>query len=236
MPFALRHTDIRIQAEGVWLDALLSSAPDVHGLLIFAVPYLTPPRESHENHAADVLRTRGYATLLVSLLTPYEEARDPDVRFDISLLSQRLQALVAWMDQQPDLAGLPLGLLCADTVAAAAIRYLVREPDRVAALATLSGRADLAGADPLRRLDVPTLMLLPATVADLGPRSAQAHALLTCEKSWLEIEGAGVRFTEAGALETALDAAGAWFVRHLPPRTPRVVPATVAESADVSGA
>lgn len=218
MTFILRHSDIRIQAGNVWLDALLSSAPDVQGLIVYAAPYLTPLRASHAHRAAAVLRARGYATLLASMLTPYEESRDPDVQFDISLLSQRLQALVAWSDQQPELSGLPLGLLGTDTLAAAAIRYVLRDPVRVSALVSLAGRADLAGAEPLRRLATPTMMVLPADVSDLKERSTHAYSLLRCERSWREIEGASEGFVETGVLEEANASAADWFARYLPQR------------------
>ncbi len=167
MKLTLRHTDIRIQAERVWLDALLSHAPDVRGLIIQAAPYISQLSESRENHAARHLREEGFGTLLVSMLTPYEESRDPDVRYDISLLTRRLQALLVWIDQQPRLSGLPIGLLAIDTVAAAGVRHIAREPERISAMTIRCGRADLAGAEPLRRLAVPTLVQVPGNEPEL---------------------------------------------------------------------
>lgn len=218
MPLALRHTDIRIQAERVWLDALLSSAPDVKGLLICATPYVTRLRDSREALSAGILREYGYGTLVVSMLTPYEESRDPDVRYDVSMLGHRLQALIAWIEQQPDLEELPLGLLAVDTVAAAAIRYLVREPERIGALVSRAGRADLAGADPLRRLRTPTLMLVPEAEPNLSHSSAQAYQLLGSEKVWQTLGHTSATLIEPGALEASAHAAAEWFTTHLPMR------------------
>lgn len=225
MSYALRHTDIRIQAERVWLDALLSHSPAVRGLVVIAVPYLSRLRESRENYAAGILRDAGFGTLIVSMLTPYEEARDPDVRFDVSLLQHRLQALVTWVDQQPGLAGLPLGLLAVSTVVSAGVRQLVRDPERIAALVSRAGRADLAGADPLRRLRVPILMLLPEADREIRAPAEQAYALLSGVRQWRAIPDASLGFIEPGTLEAASMAARDWFLTHMPATSAMAEPA-----------
>lgn len=217
-PLQLRHTDIRIQAERAWLDALLSFAPDVRGLIICAAPYIGHLRDSRDNYAAGILRDAGYGTLIVSMLTPYEESRDPDVRYDVALLGNRLQALLTWIDQQPYLAGLPLGLLTTGTVAAAGIRQLVREPERVGALVSRAGRADLAGAEPLRQLIVPILMQVPGEARELSKPSLQAYSLLRATKQWHEISNASLSFIEPGVLEAITREACEWFALHLPAR------------------
>ncbi|HEX5125709.1 MAG TPA: alpha/beta hydrolase [Rhodocyclaceae bacterium] len=216
MTLALRHTDIRIQAERVWLDALLSYAPDVRGLIVIAAPYIGRLRDSRENHSAASLRDAGFGTLMISMLTPYEENRDPDVRFDVPLLHHRMQALLAWIDQQPQLTGLPIGILAIDTIASACVRLLSKEPERVSAVVTRSGRADLAGADPLRKLHVPTLMLMPGAETDLRAPSEHAYALIGGEKAWREFPDVSAGFIEPGALESSAAAARDWFTQHLP--------------------
>jgi hypothetical protein len=216
MKYALRHADIRIQAERVWLDALLSHAPDIRGLIIQAAPYISQLSESRENHAAKRLREAGFGTLVVSMLTPYEESRDPDVRYDVSLLTRRLQALLTWIDQQPQLTGLPIGLLAIGTVAAAGVRHIAREPERISAMVIRCGRSDLAGAEPLRRLTIPTLVLVPGNEPELLGPNKQAYALMGSTKSWLEIPNASASLIEPGTLEISARAASEWFVTHVP--------------------
>ena len=220
MGYILRHTNIRIQAERAWLDALLSHAPDVRGLIIIAAPHIGSLNESRENIGAQRLREAGFGTLLVSMLTPYEEARDPDVRYDVSLLSHRLQAILTWIDQQPQLSGLPVGLLVIGTAAAAAVRLIVREPGRIAALCIRSGRADLAGADPLRRLRAPTMLQWPSRETELRRPNQQVFALLAEPKTWLEIPLASTSLIEPGALEASSQASRDWFLQHMPPAPP----------------
>jgi putative phosphoribosyl transferase len=225
MPLALRHTDIRIQAERAWLDALQSHAPDVNGLIVIAAPAIGRLRESRENYVASHMRQAHYGTLIVSMLTPYEESRDPDVKFDITLLHRRLEAIFEWIDQQPLWSGRPLGLMVTGTVASAAVRFLARAPQRAAALVTRSARADLAGAEPLRRLRVPTLMLVPGVEQDLRNNCEQAYALLGTEKAWRQFDEASAGFIEPGTLDAAATAAREWFVTHLPQHPPDEPPA-----------
>ena len=224
-PLSLRHTDIRIQAERAWLDALLSCAPDVRGLIVSISPWIGHLRDSREHYAAGILHEAGFGTLLVSVLTPYEESRDPDVRYAIALLGSRLQALLTWVEQQPGLGELPLGLLATGTMAAAAIRQLVREPGQVAALVSRAGRVDLAGAEPLRRLTVPILMQVPGEARELTQPSLQAYAHLGAPKQWHEVSNASACFIEPGTLEAVTSEAAGWFLQHLPPRQASAPPA-----------
>src|SRR3989304_158925 len=69
---------------------------------------------------AYALNGQGIATLLFDLLTPDEE-RDRANVFDIPLLAERLVAVVHWIDTEPALARLPLGLFGASPGAAAAL-------------------------------------------------------------------------------------------------------------------
>lgn len=220
MSYALRHTDLRIQADKVWLDAFLSHAPDVRGLVLCVSPWFGRLRDSREDYAARVLRDAGYATLLVSLLSAYEESRDPELRYDVSLLATRLQTVMLWVQHQPQLGGLPLGLQALGTVAAAGVRAIAREPEtmgeRIGAIVARSARADLAGAEPLRRLRVPTLMVMPGQEAALLPPAEQAYALIGADKAWKVVPYASVDFIEPGSLEAAASSARDWFLQHLP--------------------
>ena len=57
---------------------------------------------------------RYIATLLFDLLTPAEEIDRVNV-FNIALLTNRLVDVIGWLDSQPELAKLPLGLFGAST-------------------------------------------------------------------------------------------------------------------------
>lgn len=216
MPFSLRHSEIRIQADKVWLDAYLSFAPDVRGLAICAVPHLAKLREARESHLCGVIESAGFATLLLSVLTPYEDSRDPDLRYDIALISQRLAAVTNWIDHQPGMGELPLALVASSTVAAGAIRLVQQNSTRFSALVSKAGRIDLAGGAPLRQLQLPTLVILPGTETELSSSTRLAFELLTGPRQLLEIPRASADFAEPGALDAAAQASRDWLLANMP--------------------
>ncbi|MGO8907782.1 MAG: dienelactone hydrolase family protein [Bradyrhizobium sp.] len=161
------------------------------------------------------MNARGIATLLFDLLTPDEEADRANV-FDIPLLAVRLVDAVSWLDAQPSLAKLPLGLFGASTGAAAALVAATRLPRRVGAVVSRGGRPDLAG-DALDRVQAPTLLIVGG--ADFGVIELNERALerLQGPKALEIIPGASHLFPESGALEAVIDHAARWFERHLAP-------------------
>src|SRR5665647_3462068 len=88
---------------------------------------------------ATALNGQGMATLLFDLLTPEEEENRANV-FDIPLLADRLIEVVHWIDRQPELVRLPLGLFGASTGAAAALVAAARLGSRVGAVVSRGGR------------------------------------------------------------------------------------------------
>ena len=188
----------------------------MRGLIIVALPHHGPLRNSSEDIACQILRDNGFATLIVSLLTPYEATRDPDTVFDVSLLNSRLQASVGGVARQPELEQLPLGLLCAGTSASAAIRSLAQAPSQLHALVCRAARIDLAGAEPLKRLQKPILLLMPQDNAALRAPATAAYALIAAPRAWQDF--AGEDFSQPQTLAASMHAASDWFGQHLPPR------------------
>lgn len=219
MPFTLRHAELRIQAGPVWLDAFLGFAPDVRGLVLCAVPHLARLREARETRVCQALEAAGFGTLLLSLLTPYEDSRDPDVRYDIALICQRLQAIVSWVEHQPVMDEKPLGIIASSTIAAGAMRLANQEPGRFSALVSKAGRIDLAGAAPLRQIQPPCLVLIPGEEPELRHATSAAYSLLGCEKRLFVVEGAGEDFIEPGSLESASQEAAKWLSERMPLET-----------------
>lgn len=207
----------RIQADRVWLDAQLVRAKEGSGLVLLANLHVARLGHSRDAHAARLLREGGLHTLQLNLLSDYEEQRDPDLRYDIARLDRRLRAAVSWQQQQPAFAELPLCLLATDTIAAAAIRLLAREPGLAQALVCRAGRPELAGANPLRTLAVPTLFQLPGAEPARAAPTAQARRLLNGPHDWQEHPTASAGYIEPGCLDTAMREACAWFLQHLVP-------------------
>ena len=164
---------------------------------------------------AGALNARGIATLLFDLLTLEEEADRGNV-FDISLLADRLVDGVRWLQRQPSVAELPLGLFGASTGAAAALVAAARLPRRIRAVVSRGGRPDLAG-DALELVRAPTLLIVGG--ADLGVIELNKRALeqMRAPKAMEIVPGASHLFPEPGALEAVIGLAARWFERHLGP-------------------
>jgi putative phosphoribosyl transferase len=162
---------------------------------------------------ADALNARGMATLLFDLLTPTEEADRANV-FDIRLLAKRLVDVIKWLETEPSLARLPLGLFGASTGAAAALVAAAAIPDRVGAVVSRGGRPDLAG-DALVRVLAPTLLIVGGADFGVIELNEQALAQLGVPKALEIVPGASHLFPEEGALETVIELAARWFEQHL---------------------
>lgn len=174
----LRHTPIRIHADEQWLDGTLAHAPDVRAaVLLLAAAGEAPPD-------AAAVQAAGFATLELELLSAHEIAAGADAAFDIARLARRLVAALAWMVHQPQLAALKIGIVASGTACAAAVRALGSDEHGfpVEALVLRGGRADLAGAGPLRRLGTPTRFVLQAG-ADGEDIARLAFALLPAARA-----------------------------------------------------
>jgi len=164
---------------------------------------------------ARALNDRGIATLLFDLLTPAEEIDRVNV-FNIALLTSRLVDVIGWLDSQPGLAKLPLGLFGASTGAAAALVAAAKLPHRVGAVISRGGRPDLAG-DALDEVYAPTLLIVGGD--DFGVIDLNEHAMarLRGPKSLQIVPHASHLFPEPGALEAVIDHAARWLRQYLAP-------------------
>ncbi len=214
-----RQLPVSLPADHVWLDGLLAHSPQVKGLVVLLQTTVGQHRESREAYLASMLQRGGYATLILDLLTRYEDQRDPDIRYNVPLLATRVVAASDWIRHQPILKSYAVGLMAGGTASGAAIRAAARAPDRFATLVCRAGRPDLAGAGPLRSLLAPLRLVVGSEDGGLAMLQ-QAYALVTCIKDWSMVTGAGELFVEPGALERAGNLALDWFATHLPPPAP----------------
>jgi len=195
-------------------DLALPAGPP-QGLVLF-VHGSGSSRLSPRNRAvAGVLNRHGLATLLFDLLEE-DEALDRRRVFDIPLLATRVGAALDWVDGQPALRRLPLGLFGASTGSAAALQAAAERPGRVAAVVSRGGRPDLA-APVLPAVTAPTLLLVGGDDREVLALNRQAAAALGGAHRLDVVPGATHLFEEPGALEAVAEAAARWFVSHLAP-------------------
>ncbi len=171
---------------------------------------------------SEALNAAGFATLLFDLLRPEEEGDRAKV-FDIRLLADRLKDAIRWIDADPSLSSLPLGLFGASTGAAAALVAAAELGERIDAVVSRGGRPDLAGSK-LSRLRVPTLLIVGGDDNLVLVLNEQALASLGGPKALWVVPHATHLFPEPGAMEMVSKYAIDWFSLHLGPTAAKTAP------------
>lgn len=207
---------VAIPARGVRLEGALELPDAAIGIVLFAHGSGSGRRSPRNRYVAQTLRHAGLGTLLFDLLTA-EEDLDYARRFDIDLLTERLDHGVQFVSSHGPTHALPVGLFGASTGAAAALQVAARRPSEIRAVVSRGGRPDLAGERLLDRVCAPTLLIVGGNdygVIELN--EAARDALVHAERELAIVPGATHLFEEPGALEKAAHLAAQWFTRHLP--------------------
>jgi putative phosphoribosyl transferase len=210
---------VAIATAGVTLEADVVVPEPALGVVLFAHGSGSGRHSPRNRYVAGELQKAGLATVLADLLTPQEEQVDAQtgaLRFDISLLGERLVALTDWLVTQERTADLGVGLFGASTGAAAALVAAAERPVSVEAAVSRGGRPDLAGG-LLRLVRQPVLLIVgerDPTVLDLNRRAMQE---LGGETTLAIVPAASHLFEEPGALEQVARLAREWFLDHLQP-------------------
>jgi putative phosphoribosyl transferase len=209
---------VRIPQGEAVIDGDLAVPDHAEGLVVFAHGTGSGRHSPRNRFVAGELQRARLATLLLDLLTAEEEQidlRTRHLRFDIGLLARRLLAAARWVQDEPDVSGLPLGYFGASTGAAAALIAAADEPDLVAAVVSRGGRPDLAR-DRLERVRCPTLLIVGGADEAVLDLNRQALSRLVRAAAMLEVvPGATHLFEEPGALEAVAHLAEGWFTNHL---------------------
>lgn len=208
---------ITIPAGRVVLHGDLVVPPVPTGLVIFAHGSGSSRKSPRNQAVARELNAGGLATLLADLLTPEEESMDRwtgKLRFDIPFLGLRVVALIDWMEDEKEIAGLPLGLFGASTGAAAALLAAAARPNKVKAVVSRGGRPDLARS-ALSHVEAATLLIVGGYDDVVVDWNRDVLPMFAGEKELIVIPKATHLFEEPGALEEVARHAREWFERHL---------------------
>jgi dienelactone hydrolase len=208
---------IRVPVGKALLDGDLDSPSQSTGLVLFAHGSGSSRHSPRNQAVAAVLQQRGFATLLIDLLTKEEEAvdeRTAHLRFDIPMLADRLAGVADWLTEHPETSSLSIGLFGASTGGGAALVAATLRPSTVAAVVSRGGRPDLAGA-ALPHVTAPTLLIVGSRDTAVIQMNRDAMARMTGEVALEIVPGATHLFEEPGALERVSALAADWFERHL---------------------
>ena len=206
-----------IAAGDVTLKGFLEIPEDALGIVVFAHGSGSSRYSVRNNAVAAFLRRAGLGTLLFDLLTADEERVDQytrEHRFDIPLLSRRLEGAVRWLTMEPEAKELPIGLFGSSTGAAAALIAAAMLPDLVSAVVSRGGRADLAGG-MLARVKAPSLLIVGGDDPEVLRLNHAARKEMRCRSEVAVVTGATHLFEEPGALDEVATLTRDWFVTHL---------------------
>lgn len=205
-----------VESPEVRLDGDLVLPDNAGGLVVFAHGSGSSRYSTRNRAVAEVLQDKGFATLLLDLLTEDEEQADRrtmHLRFDIPLLAGRVAMAVEWASGHEPVRGLPLGLFGASTGAAAALVAAAGDKS-VQAVVSRGGRPDLAGG-ALGQVAAPTLLIVGSLDEQVVGLNRQAAELLTGQVRVEIVRGASHLFEEPGALDEVARLAAGWFGEHL---------------------
>ncbi|MBA3771578.1 MAG: dienelactone hydrolase family protein [Ramlibacter sp.] len=214
----LNAREVRIPAGDAWLYGDLATPPGFAGLVLFAHGSGSGRHSARNRRVAQQLQQAGIATLLFDLLTIEEERVDLHTRkhrFDIPLLTRRMQDACEWVWTRPELRSTRIGYFGASTGSAAAIIAAARLGERIAAVVSRGGRPDLAGPAVLAAVTAPTLLIVGGADHGVIELNLQALQHLKCPKDLVIVPGATHLFDERGALDAAAGAAVDWFQHHM---------------------
>ena len=212
-----RERPVRMAINQVTLEGNLAIPPDARGIVVFAHGSGSSRFSPRNRFVARVLQEAGLATLLFDLLTAEEEAidvRTAHLRFDISLLADRLVGVTDWLSRQPETRDLRIGYFGASTGAAAALVAASKRPEVIQAIVSRGGRPDLAG-EALRLVRAPTLFIVGGDDVPVLALNREAMTQLAAKTRLAIVPGASHLFEEPGALEEVARLAREWFQEHL---------------------
>ncbi|RRQ72279.1 hydrolase [Streptomyces griseofuscus] len=195
---------------------LVVQAPS-RAVVLFAHGNGSSRHSTRNRTVAAELRTAGYGTLLLDLLSEREErhdARNADHRFDIPLLAHRLVGAIDWLAEQPDTRGTPVVLFGASTGTAAALTAAAERPERVLAVVSRDGRPDLAG-DALEQVQAPVLLVVGGQDHEILRLNQDAARRLRAPHALHVVPDATHLFEDPRALAQVSAAARRWCDERL---------------------
>lgn len=204
---------IQIKQHDIILEGMLTIPESTQGLVLFAHGSGSSRLSPRNNFVADILNDAGLATLLIDLLTK-EEDQNYQTRFNIDLLTDRLNVVIQWLKKHSQTQNLDLGLFGSSTGAAAALRVAYELGKEIQAVVSRGGRPDLA-MNVLDRVTAPTLFIVGGNDFGVIELNQKAFARLTCSKKFEIVPHATHLFEEPGCLEEVSRLAKEWFNQHL---------------------
>lgn len=205
--------NIQISIDKIKLEASLAIPDKATNIVVFVHGSGSSRKSPRNVYVAELLQQDGFATLLFDLLTEEEDLNYAN-RFDISLLTERLKQVTAWIKKNTTTKNFKIGYFGASTGAAAAIMAAADIGQDIKAVVSRGGRPDLAN-EALVKIKSPTLLIVGDEDYGVIELNEAAYAQINAPKAMEIIPGATHLFEEPGTLDAAAQKAKAWFVKYL---------------------
>ncbi|MEJ2271384.1 MAG: alpha/beta hydrolase [Candidatus Bathyarchaeota archaeon] len=208
---------VKIFLENLVLEGNLNIPNEAKGIVVFAHGSGSSRFSPRNRFVAEKLQSYGLATLLLDLLTKEEEQIDlqtREYRFDINLLSKRLDLTTRWLQINNDTKQLNIGYFGSSTGAAAALIAASKNSDIIKAVVSRGGRTDLAD-NYLSMVNAPTLLIVGSFDTFVLQINQETIKRLKNENKLEIISGASHLFEEPGKLEIVANLAAEWFNKYL---------------------
>lgn len=200
---------VEVPIDSISLEGLLTIPEKPIGVVLFVHGSGSSRHSPRNNFVAEHLNKASIATLLIDLLSEKEDTVY-ETRFDIDLLTERVVAIVRWIQKNPDLNNLPISLFGASTGAAAALKVAAMLPGEIDRVVSRGGRPDLA-LDALEKVQTPTLLIVGAEDHGVIELNEEAFVKLKGPKELKLVDGATHLFEESGCLEEVAELSADWL-------------------------
>jgi len=214
--FNVQESEVKISIGEEVLNGNLSIPEGASKIVLFAHGSGSSRFSPRNTYVAKLMNKKGFATLLMDLLTVDEERVDEitaEFRFDIDLLAKRLVEATQWLKANKKIR-FSIGYFGASTGAAAALIAAAKLPEDAKAVVSRGGRPDLA-AEYLPKVEAPTLLIVGGDDLEVLQMNRDALKQIHAEKKLEVVPGATHLFEEPGKLQEAAELAIDWFVKHL---------------------
>jgi hypothetical protein len=205
---------------GLDLDGYVAVPEHPVGVVLFARVPGGRSDEERDLRVSSELNTVGLATAWVDLLTAAEQRIDAataELRFDTDLLAVRTIAMIDLLASERPTARLPGGLLGAHTAAAGCLTAAAARPEWVRAVASPSGRPDLAG-EFLLIAHAPTLLVVGEYDTTLRDRNQDAADRIAGPTRVALLDDVGHLINKPHAQSLLAEMCRDWFREHVRPR------------------
>lgn len=204
---------LKIKINNVLLEGEITIPDSPLGLIIFCHGSGSSRFSPRNRLVAKYLNINGFGTFLFDLLTKKEDMAI-ESRYDIELLSKRLEEMTKYLMKIQKIKDLPFAYFGASTGAASALISASKLQNKIKAVVSRGGRPDMASKF-LEDVKAPTLLLVGELDFQVLTLNQQAFEHLNCQKSLRIIGGATHLFEEQGTMTQVADLSLKWFLEHL---------------------